>query len=98
MSNIQKTGKAIQNYVDNTQPESTFSIFRKTVTHLKNILRSIMRAIKISRKFSLQKRSEKLDLFNLEKKDYWEEMPSAKRLLLAGRKVSVVCFYNGYDM
>lgn len=45
MSNIQKPGKTIQNYLDNTQPESTFSIFRKTVTHLKNILRSIMRAI-----------------------------------------------------
>lgn len=36
-----------------------------------------------------------LDLFNLEKKERWEKKQSASRLLLWGRKVSIICFYNG---
>lgn len=36
-----------------------------------------------------------LDLFNLEKKEWWEKKQSASRLLLRGRKIAIIYFYNG---
>lgn len=63
-----KPGYAVQNDLDETQPEPNFSIFRKTVSYLKSAGRSVLRSIENLGNSAYKKRIKELDLFNLENK------------------------------